>query len=112
MTNQTAAQLRIAIGDIDCLSQGGFSSIAAIAKLALAALENPLTCGDIDSIAAALESIRSTAMDVENCINATAEGVGCHYVDTAQRRRWDAVRKAREKDGTDATCGGAATVKG
>ncbi|MHB1115139.1 MAG: hypothetical protein ACYC03_18265, partial [Acidovorax defluvii] len=78
----------------------------------LAALENPLTCGDIDSIAAALESIRSTAMDVENCINATAEGVGCHYVDAAQRRRWDAVRKAREKDGTAATCGGAATVKG
>ena len=43
---------------------------------------------------------------------ATAEGVGCHYVDTAQRQRWDAVRKAREKDGIAATCGGAATEKG
>ena len=53
MTNQTLTQLRSAISDMDCLSQGGFSSIAAIAKLALAALENPLTCGDIDSIAAA-----------------------------------------------------------
>ena len=97
MTNQTAAQLRIAISDMDCLSQSGFSSIAAIAKLALAALENPLTCGDIDCIAAALESIRSTAMDVENCINATAEGVGCHYVDAAQRRRWEAKREAESK---------------
>ncbi|HEY9208973.1 MAG TPA: hypothetical protein VIP31_08065 [Acidovorax sp.] len=112
MTNQTAAQLRIAIHDMDCMSQGGFSSIAAIAKLALAALENPQTCGDIDSIAAALESIRCTAKDIENCINATAEGVGCHYVDAAQRRRWDAMRKAREEDGTAATSGGAATVKG
>ena len=97
MENQTLTQLRSAISDMDCMSQSGFSSIAAIAKLALAALENPMTCNDIDSIAAALESIRSTAMDVENCINATAEGVGCHSVDAAQRRRWEAKREAESK---------------
>ena len=90
MESQTLTQLRSAISDMDCMSQSGFSSIAAITKLALAALENPMTCNDIDSIAAALESIRSTAMDVENCIDATAEGVGCHYVVAAQRRRWEA----------------------
>ena len=97
MENQTLTQLRSAISDMDCMSQSGVSSIAAITKLAPAALENPMTCNDIDSIAAALESIRSTAMDVENCINATAEGVGCHYVDAAQRRRWEAKREAESK---------------
>lgn len=95
MTSQTTAQLRNAIHDMDCLSQGGFSSIAAIAKLALAALENPRTCNDLESIADALESILGTARDTENCINACAEGMGCHYVDEAQRRRWDALGKAR-----------------
>lgn len=100
----TTEKLRFAISDMDCQAQGGLSSIAAIAWLTLAALENPRTCNDLDSIADALESILAKALDTENCINATAEEVGCHYVDEAQRRR-RAARQVAHESGKDLSHG-------
>ena len=33
---------------------------------------------------------------LSNCVNSTAEHVGCNHVDDAERRRWDAMQKATE----------------
>lgn len=90
-------ELRNAVSLIDCLSQGGFSQISSIAKLALSRLETPGGYQHIDDIANALESIWVKADDIQNCINCEAEQVGCNYIDEAERRRWNAQRLAREE---------------
>jgi len=92
----TPDQLRNAVEFMDSLSQNGFSEISAIAKLALAWLETPDGHRHLDVIAHALSTIWGKADDIQNCINSQAEEVGCHYVDDAERRRWDAQRAARE----------------
>lgn len=99
MTKATPEQLRNAISEMDGLAQSAFSEIASMAALALLAMEQPGTYANgcaMDAIAHVLSAIKSKALDIDNCINATAEGVGCNYVDVDQRRRWDAVREARE----------------
>lgn len=90
-------KLHIAIEEIDGLSQSGFSEIAAFARLALDSLERPDTYNRLDTIATALSAIWGKALDIENCINATAEQVGCHHVNDAQRRRWAAAAEARKQ---------------
>lgn len=96
MTKVTTEKLQATIRDMDGMAQDAFSEIAAIAKLVLAALENPITCNDTNAIAHVLGAIRSKALDAENCINAYAEEVGCNYVDEAERRRWAAMRPAKD----------------
>lgn len=83
--------LRITIEDIDNFSQTGFSRIAAVAQMALLAMESPKGAS-LDEIAEVLQLIKYTAEDMENTINGEAESVGCNYVDKAQRRRWDATQ--------------------
>ena len=92
-------KLRNAVEFMDCLSQGGFSEIASIAKLALSSLETPDGYRHLDNIANALKAIWGKADDIQNCINSQAEEVGCNYVDDAQRRRWDAQCAHRETVG-------------
>lgn len=89
-------KLRNAVEFMDCLSQGGFSEIASIAKLALSSLETPDGYRHLDNIANALKAIWGKADNIQNCINSEAEQVGCNYTDDDQRRRWDALRQARE----------------
>ena len=100
MSKTTPDQLRDAITEMDGLAQSAFGQIASMAQLALLAMEQPSTyrrgAGGMDHIAHVLEAITAMARDVENCVNATAESVGCNYVDSAQCKRWDAGRKARE----------------
>ena len=90
MSNQTENQLRDTIEEMDGLSQEGFTQIAAMAKLALLSFEQPdmyknrLALGDLATL---LSIIRSTATDFQNCINVTAERMGCNSVDKAQQRR-------------------------
>lgn len=93
MSTATPEQLREAITEIDSMSQGAFSEIATIAKLALASLETLAGCDDVDGIARVLSAIRAKALDAENYINSMAEGVACNYKDEAMLRRWDARRK-------------------
>ncbi|AST27437.1 hypothetical protein [Ralstonia pseudosolanacearum] len=88
--------LRYTINTIDAMSQSGFSEIAAIAGLALSRLETPEGYLHLEDIAYALQAIRNKARDIENCINAEAESVGCNYKDAAQRRRFAAHRAAQE----------------
>lgn len=90
-------QLHAAITDIDCLSQGGFSEISAIAKLTLAALETPDGYHFSENVALALRAIWGKADDIENCINCRAEEVGCNYQDPARERRFAAHREASEE---------------
>lgn len=89
-------KLRAAVTDMDCLSQGGFSEIAAIAKLALASLEHPDGYLHSENIAHALRAIWVKADEVENCINYNAEEVGCNYRDPSTARRYAARAAARE----------------
>lgn len=98
MRKPTPEQLCNVIKEMDGLSQGAFSEIASLARLALLAMEQPATYGNegsLDAIARVLTTIKGKAEDIDNCINTVAEGVGCNYVDAAQQRRWDASRKAR-----------------
>lgn len=96
MSTPTNDQLREAITEIDGMSQGAFSEIATIAKLALVSLETPAGCDDIDGIARVLMAIWGKALDAENYINCMAEGVACNYKDEAMLRRWAARREADE----------------
>lgn len=91
-TNDEITKLRTVITEMDALSQEGFSEISAIAELALAALETPDGYSKIENIVQALQVIRKRAMDIENCVNATAEAVGCNYEDEALKRRYAAHR--------------------
>lgn len=95
-TGEHVKKLRLAVETMDGLSQDGFAEIAAIAKLALQSLESPDGYRHIDNIVHALKAIWGKAEDVQNCINCEAEGVGCNYVDAAERRRMDARHVARE----------------
>ncbi|MDO8713776.1 MAG: hypothetical protein Q7K13_04770 [Polynucleobacter sp.] len=99
MTKATLKQLCDAVSEMDGLAQAGFGEIASLARLALLAMEQPETYtrgGGMDAIAHVLSSIKGKAEDINNCINVTAEQVGCNFVDDANRRRWDAKREARE----------------
>ena len=99
MSKATPEQLREAVNSMDGVAQKAFSEIASMARLALLVMEQPNTYANgagLDSIAHMLNAIKSTALDIDNCINATAEGVGCNYVDAAQGRRWNAEREARK----------------
>lgn len=86
------AQLRDTVTEIDGYAQSGFSQIQALAKLALVSMELPASHHSSDAIAHILDVIAGIAMDFENCINCSAENVGCNYVDEAQRRRRAAQR--------------------
>lgn len=80
-------RLRAAITDMDSLSQHGFSQIASVARLALLAMETPEAARNPDRLADAFELIWTIAEDVQNCINARAEELGCNYIDPAAHRR-------------------------
>lgn len=90
-------RLQTAVFDMDCLAQGGFSEISAIAKLALAALETPDGYRHPETIAHALRAIWGKADDTENHINGQAEEVGCNYRDPNADRRSAAQRSARQE---------------
>ena len=86
-------RLRAAVSDIDCLSQQGFGQIAAIARLALMSMEVPAAYRHPDVLATAMDAILNIAKDIQNCINAAAEDVGCNYIDSPERRRMAAKQQ-------------------
>ena len=95
----TPQDLRNAVEEMDGLAQTGFSEIATMAKLSLLLMEQPSAYkngGGMDQVATMLSAIWGKALDIENCINSSAENVGCNCVDQAQRRRWAAERRAKE----------------
>lgn len=102
MSNAKVQELSGTIEEIDGLAQEGFTQIAAMAKLALLSLEQPDTYKNrlgLADLATVLSMIRCTAGDFQNCINVTAERVGCNSVDKAQRRRLEAQSLANAVNG-------------
>ncbi len=79
------ADLRATIRDIDALSQEGFSQISAIASLALLAMKDDPARNAVD-VEHALRVICGKANDIEDCINAEAERVGCNHVNPSFAR--------------------------
>jgi len=92
------ANLRRVVEHMDCLSQGGFSEISILAKLALMHLETPHGQQHPDDLPRVLEMIWNKAEDIQDRINSEAETVGCNYTDEAQQRRREARHQAREAD--------------
>ncbi|ADL56030.1 hypothetical protein [Gallionella capsiferriformans] len=88
-------RLRNAINTMDCLSQEGFSSITAIAKLIITSLETSAII-DRDTIAHAVHAILGKAQDIENCINYEAESLGCNYRSKSDERLHDAHRAGQK----------------
>lgn len=88
-------RLRNAINTMDCLSQEGFSSITAIAKLIITSLETSAVI-DRDTIAHAVHAILGKAQDIENCINYEAEKLDCNYRSESDARLRDAHRAGQK----------------
>lgn len=99
----TVRDLRSAVEFMDALSYEGFSEIAAIARLALTALERPEGYESPERIAQALQCIVSKADYIQDGINSQAEQVGCNYVDEAERLRSAARRASMRRDTSPAT---------
>lgn len=87
-------KLQRAVESMDSLAQQGFSEIAAIAKLALGALQTPSGYVHPETIVQALEVIACKAFDMNNTLNCAAEEVGCNYIDKKLAQRWEARRTA------------------
>jgi hypothetical protein len=83
---RSAEDLLNTIQTMDALSQEGFSQIAAIASLALLAMETAAP-NDVANVVQALRAISGKAHDIENCINYEAEMVGGNYVDMDRRKK-------------------------
>lgn len=78
-TTQNTTQLGNAINTMDCLSQDGFTTIASMARVALACLRSPDGQQRLNDISSVLMAIAAKAEDIQNCINVEAEGTGFHY---------------------------------
>ncbi len=93
-----ALRLRGTVKDLDALSQEGFSSIEALARVALMALETPDAHRFPELLAGVLGTIAGIAQTTKSAASACAVGVGCGW-DAGPRdelRRMEAHRAARE----------------
>ena len=82
--------LQAAVRDMDSVAREGLSEIAAIAKLALSAMESPTDYPAQETIAKIFSAIWSKAENIESCIYAEAESVGCACSCESALRRLDA----------------------
>lgn len=94
-------RLRATVQVMDCMSQGGFSRIAAIADLAMRSLETTYGAVYLENVVAALKIIRLDAIATRDTITAEARKVGCGYIDAAERRRQDAYYAAAQAEAHD-----------
>ena len=86
--------MKSAVVEVGTLAQREFSRIAAVAGLALAALESP-RC-DLEHVAAALSTLVELAESGENEVNATAERVGCNFCNVHESLRRERRQAALE----------------
>ncbi len=95
-----AEDLQCAVYDMHAMAQDGLSEIAAIAKLALAAMESPTNQPGMDTLARAFSAIWTRAEHLDGCIATEAITRGCASEDIDARRRAEAriasqTRKAK-----------------
>ncbi|WP_323031562.1 hypothetical protein [Brachymonas denitrificans] len=88
-------QLRQTIEEIAGYANQAFDEIAAVARLALLALETPNGQRNTEPLAHAFSVICSLAQDMQNTIDYTAEAIDCGYTDHMALRRIKAWGDAR-----------------
>lgn len=88
--------LQAAVRDMDSVARDGLAEIAAIAKLALSAMESSTDYPAQETIAKTFSAIWSKAENIENCIYAEAESVGCACTDESSLRRLDAYMASQK----------------
>lgn len=89
--------LKQVIEDMDCTAQEVFHDIAAIARLALLALESPKGIRDTYGLVAALVAIGVQADTGWHRVNNYAVEAGCGYTDHEALRRCAAIMDAINK---------------
>lgn len=83
---------------MDCLTYHALSEIAAIARLALSAMESPTSRPALETFAQAFITITRIADDTKDSTGRYAEDAGCEYSDDASMRRLDAyIASQKEK---------------
>lgn len=82
---------------MDCLASNALSEIAAIARLALSAMESPTSHPAPETFAKVFTTILKTADDIKDCIGRYAEDAGCEYSDDASMRRLDAYLASQKE---------------
>lgn len=88
-------KLQNTVRDMDAMSQEAAGQISALAKMLLTNLQSIARPVDLELIATMLELIWSKAEILENDINASAESVGCEYVDEERRARTSALLRIK-----------------
>lgn len=88
--------LEHAATDMDALAQEGLSGIAAIAQLALQALERPSGHRNFEIIAQAFRAIWGAAERTQNYVHNEADEVQCGYQDINEENRFNAYVTATE----------------
>ena len=96
MIEATSDQLRGAVTEMDRLAQNTLNGVAAMAQVALEAMERPEFYLELEVLAQILSSIVAKARRAEVDINEVAGGVNCSYIDEAMLRRQEANINADE----------------
>jgi hypothetical protein len=91
-----AQQLSSALLQMDQLVQQGCAEMSSIAQLALAWLEIPEGCRQMEVVARALQSIRNSADALADYAGTEARAVGCGFDDPAELRRTEAAEAAAQ----------------
>jgi len=91
---QELLRLKAAVTEVDALAQRAFTKIAAVAGLALAALESP-RCG-LEKVAAALSTLVELAEIGEIDVNVAADRVECGFCDVRESLRRERRQAALE----------------
>lgn len=84
------SKLKNAVRAMDCLASDTLAEIAAVARLALSAMESPTSHPAPETFARLFNVILKQADDTRDCIGRYAEDAGCGYSDDASMRRLDA----------------------
>lgn len=97
--------LEAAVNVMDCYSQNGFDSVEATLHLIKTALQSKETYSPsgVCQILTAIDSALYVCTDMRNCINGTAEDIGCNHSDEFQDKDHRAAIQAL----TEAANGGA-----
>ncbi len=87
-------KLQNTIIDLDALAYSGFSRIAALSRITLAAMETSLPYRFPENIVAVLKTIQELAEITSDGINYNAEETGCTYRDDCAQKRSKAYQEA------------------
>lgn len=94
--NRTPQDVSSALHAVDLLVQQGCAEMASIAQMALAWLETPQGCQQLEVVARALVSIRNNADALADYAGTEARAVGCGYDDPGELRRGEAAEAAAQ----------------